>query len=35
MTEPGQADGPGPDTTVSSAVEVAVDPDTAFAVFTS
>lgn len=35
MTEPGQADGPGPDTTVSSAVEVAVDPATAFAVFTS
>ena len=35
MTEPGQTDGPSPDTTVSSAVEVAVDPDTAFAVFTS
>jgi|HubBroStandDraft_6_1064221.scaffolds.fasta_scaffold76288_3 uncharacterized glyoxalase superfamily protein PhnB len=30
MTEPG----PGPDTTVSSAVEVAVDPDRAFAAFT-
>ncbi len=28
------ADNPGPDTVVSSAVEVAVDPDTAFAAFT-
>ena len=35
MTESGQVSGPGPDTTVSSAVEVAVDPDTAFAAFTS
>jgi uncharacterized glyoxalase superfamily protein PhnB len=34
MTEPGQAGSRGPDTTVSSAVEVAVDPDTAFAAFT-
>ncbi len=35
MTESGQAGGRDPDTTVSSAVEVAVDPDTAFAAFTS
>ncbi len=34
MTESGQAHGPGQDTTVSSEVEVAVDPDTAFAAFT-
>ena len=33
MTEPGRRS--RPDTTVSSAVEVAVDPDTAFAAFTS
>ncbi len=31
---PDQAHGPGQDTTVSSAVEVAADPDTAFAAFT-
>jgi len=35
MTEPGEATGPGQDLVVTSAVQVAVDPDTAFAAFTA